>query len=135
MTAPDATALPPADRYGSPRPRRRRLVIAAIATLGVVGTVTAAWLGFLQGSDPVTVTTYGYSNITPEGVDVTFDVNVAPGTPVTCTLEARNDRHAQVGTDDVALPAASGKNTRYTVTLRTSEVASSADAASCRITR
>jgi len=130
-----ATSLPPG-RYGSAPTRRgpRRAVVVTLLAVVVAAAVGGlVLLGLAQGSGP-SVETYGYSVKDAQRVEVTFSVTVKTGTPVVCTIEALNDAHAQVGSKDVQIPAASEQVMRYTATVATAERAVTGVADSCRTT-
>lgn len=129
-------AAPPAGRYGpAPDPRRRRLVVAGLVTLGVLGVAAAVWLGLASAAAPVHWSQVGFRIDGPDAVDVTFQVTRAdPSTPARCTVEAQNSAHGQVGVVEVEVPASADATVRLTTTVRTSEPAVTGLVTSCRTT-
>ncbi len=128
------TAAPPAGRYGpAPDPRRRRLVVVGIATLGALGVAAAVWLGLASAAAPVHWSQVGFSVDGPDSVDVTFQVTRSdPATPALCTVEAQNSAHGQVGVVEVDVPASTDSTVRLTTTVRTSETAVTGLVTTCR---
>lgn len=116
---------PPPGRYGpSPDPGRRRIAVGALWLAGVVGTVGALWLGLGAARTPVTWTDVGFEIDGAEQVVVTFDVARRDASDaVVCTVEALNERYAQVGVVDVEVPAGGEAVRRLQATVRTSEQA------------
>lgn len=119
-----SSPTPPADRYGraGTRPGRRGRV-AAWAAIAAAVAVTA-WLAVAQYRDnPVTADVVGFDVVGPEQVDVEFQVSMPPGTTAVCTVEALSETYAQVGTLEVPVGPSDRRTTRYAVTVRTSELA------------
>ena len=113
-------------RYGrSPGSRRRGRVIAiAVAASFVV--VFAAWVVFaaFDGSgSKLESTDVGYTQTSDRSLDVQYTISVAPGTPVSCAVQAQSEKFAIVGWKIVHLPAATQHSTTYTTSLVTSEPA------------
>ncbi|MFD6178120.1 MULTISPECIES: DUF4307 domain-containing protein [unclassified Isoptericola] len=127
---------PPADRYGT-RPERRGLgtgAKVAIAAALAAGVGLAAWFSIEQNRrDPVDVDVVSFTVPSPEQVDVTFQVHMPPGTTATCEVEALAPSYAQVGTMQVPVGPSETQTTTYTVTVRTSEEATSAVVESCDV--
>ncbi|MFE7407508.1 DUF4307 domain-containing protein [Isoptericola sp. NPDC057559] len=127
---------PPADRYGT-RPERRGLgtgakVAIAAALAAAVGV--AAWFTVEQNRrDPVDVNVVSFDVRDAEQVDVTFQVHMPAGTTATCEVEALAPSYAQVGTLEVPVGPSEQLTSTYTVTLRTSEEATSAVVESCDV--
>ncbi|MGF0117827.1 DUF4307 domain-containing protein [Promicromonospora sp. Marseille-Q5078] len=128
---------PPADRYGT-RPERRGLgtggkVAIGAALAAAVGL--AAWFSVEQNRrDPVDVDVVSFDVRDAEQVDVTFQVHMPPGTTAVCEVEALAPSYAQVGTLDVPVGPSETQTSTYTVTLRTSEEATTAVIESCDVT-
>jgi len=125
---------PPADRYGAPRGRRplgtgAKVAIGA-ALAAAVGV--AAWFSVEQTRrDPVDVDVVGFDVRDAEQVDVTFQVHMPPGTTALCEVEALAPSYAQVGAIEVPVGPSESRTSVYTVTLRTSEEATTAVVESC----
>lgn len=90
---------PPEGRYGrAPSTGGRRRVVAAIATLGVVGTAGVVWLGISTAQPDVSWKDVGYTVHGDASVDVAFDVIRAdPATPVRCRVKALTSHYVEAG--------------------------------------
>ncbi|QSB13951.1 DUF4307 domain-containing protein [Natronosporangium hydrolyticum] len=106
-------AFPPG-RYGRRRDprrlgsRRTRLVVAAAATTAVIlaGTVVAVTFGEQYGPGrPYEATVERFYDVTDEQVVVEFSVVVPPGETAVCAVRARSRDGAEVGRDEVRIPA------------------------------
>jgi hypothetical protein len=132
--APGTPARPPAGRYGpEPTVRRRRLAIAAIAALAVVGLAVVVAIGIRFASEPVRHKLVGFDVVDSERVDVTFEVSMEPGTVAECTVDTMADSYAQVGTLDVTVGPVDTLESRWTVSVATSELATTGVVESCRV--
>lgn len=113
-----------ADRYGHGR-ARGSLGAGARVAIGVAlaaGVAVAAWFAVeQQRQDPVSFTDVGFSIVSAEQVDVTFDVSMPPGMRATCTLVALNPSYAQVGALQVQVGPNEDRTARYTAEVRTTE--------------
>ena len=127
-------ARPPAGRYGpEPSPARKRLAVVAIAVLAVIGLAVVVVIGVRFASEPVRHKVVGFDVVSSERVDVTFEVSMAPGTTAVRTLDAMADSYAQVGTVDVTVGPVEDLESRWTVPVRTSELATTGVVQSCRV--
>ncbi|MEL7976826.1 DUF4307 domain-containing protein [Isoptericola sp. F-RaC21] len=135
---------PPADRYGTRPGRgegrpdgRRGLGTGAKVAIGVVlaaAVGVAAWFSVEQNRrDPVTVDVVGFDVRDAEQVEVTFQVHMPPGTTAVCDVEALAQSYAQVGTLEVPVGPSTTQTSTYTVTVRTSEEATTAVVESCDV--
>jgi hypothetical protein len=128
----DGPLRPPAGRYGpEPTVRRRRLAIAGIALAAVVGLAVAVVIGLRSASTPVRFQDVGFKVVSSEQVDVTFDVFMDPGTSARCTIDALAESYAQVGTVDVTVGPVDTGESRWTVSVATSELATTGVVDSC----
>lgn len=128
------TTAPPAGRYGpTGTSGRRRRNVTVLAVLGAALVAGVSWLALGGHSQDVSYETYGYKKLSAEQVTVTFDVTAPKGSTVECTVDALNEGHAQIGTHDFRLGPSSAAQTRYTVTLQTSEPAVSGTVDACRL--
>lgn len=124
---------PPVGRYGpAPTATRRRLAIAGIVAAAVVGVGITIWIGLGQASTPVRYDDFGFKVIDSEQIDVTFQVSMEPGTQAECTIDALAESYAQVGTVDVVVGPSDQLEGRYTVSVATSELATTGIVESCR---
>jgi hypothetical protein len=128
--SPQAAALPgtddPWDETDGVRPRPKLSVGAriAVAVALAAGVAIAAWFTIADTQrDPVTFTDVGFSVASPEEVDVTFDVSMPPGTEAVCTVTALSRNFAEVGAVDVEVGPDTARTTRHTVTIATTELA------------
>ncbi len=136
-----STPTPPADRYGRRRPvgatadgpgRAAKVAIGAALAAAVALT---AWFAAEQARrNPVTADVVSFSVTSTEEIDVTFQVHMPPGTTAVCTVEALAPSHAQVGTIDVPVGPSEGRTSGYTVTVRTSEEATTGVVDRCVVT-
>ncbi|GLY58011.1 MAG: DUF4307 domain-containing protein [Cellulosimicrobium funkei] len=131
--SPSTPLRPPAGRYGpEPTERRRRLAVVGIVLVAVVGLAVTFVIGLRYANEPVRFKDFGYTVVSPERVDVTFEVYMDPGTTATCTLDALAESYAQVGTVDVTVGPVEVTESRYTVSVATSELATTGIVQSCR---
>ena len=129
---PPATApTRPADRYGD-RPSRRGPALVALAVAGALFVAWVIWAGAGMAGGQVRWTDVGYRVVDDTTVQVTFSVSKDPGATAVCTIEALNERFAQVGlaTDEVG--PADQRAVLRTVTVRTAERAVTGVVESCR---
>ena len=116
----------PWDEGDGVRPRPRLSVGARIAVVLALaaGVAIAAWFTIVDTQrEPVTFVDVGFSVESPEEVRVTFDVSMPPGTEAVCTVTALSRNFAEVGAVDVEVGPESGRTTRQTVTIATTELA------------
>ncbi|WP_265523506.1 DUF4307 domain-containing protein [Oerskovia flava] len=127
---------PPADRYGGAPGRggRRALLIAGTAFVAL-GVGFAAWFATNLASDPVRAAdVIGFDVVDSETITVTFSVTMTPGTTATCTLDALAPSYAQVGTREVVIGPVEESLTTYTVSIATSELATTGVLEGCTAT-
>jgi hypothetical protein len=116
----------PWDEADGVRPRPKLSVGARIAVAAALaaGVALAAWFTIVDTQrDPVTFTDVGFSVTSPEAVDVTFQVSMPPGTEAVCTVTALSQSFAEVGAVDVEVGPDEARTTRHTVTVATTELA------------
>lgn len=116
----------PWDEADDVRPRPKLSVGAriAVALALTAGVAIAAWFTIVDTQrDPVTFTDVGFSVTSAEAVDVTFDVSMPPGTEAVCTVTALSKSYAEVGAVDVEVGPDEARTTRHTVTVGTTELA------------
>ncbi len=97
----------------------------------LLATLVAIWFG-ISATKGVQWSDAGHQVVSDTQVQVTFDVIHQDGRPVSCTLEAQDESHGQVGVLTVQLPADSRDAVRYTRTLRTVTRAVTGTVDSCR---
>lgn len=132
---------PPADRYGRRAPGGatadglgRAAKVAIGAALAAAVALTAWFAAEQTGRNPVTADVVSFSVPSPERIDVTFQVHMPPGTTAVCTVEALAPTYAQVGTVDVPVGPSEGRTSGYTVTVQTSEEATTGVVDRCVVT-
>ncbi|BDZ44672.1 hypothetical protein GCM10025866_05810 [Naasia aerilata] len=85
----------------------------------VVFTAWVVWAG-LDGSAPtIDATDTGYDIVGDDQVAVRFSLNVDPGTPVRCAVQALDDHFEVVGWKVVDVPASEERVRSLTETIRT----------------
>ncbi|KQV07501.1 hypothetical protein ASC63_09565 [Leifsonia sp. Root112D2] len=117
-----------ASRYGRSRTRSRRdrWWIAGVALAFVaVFTAWVVWAGLDDGAGSLEATDTAHTIVDAHTVSVSFSINVAPGTPVNCALEAMNETFTIVGWKVFSYPATTQRVTAHTETLRTTELSNS----------
>ncbi|WP_159797983.1 DUF4307 domain-containing protein [Puerhibacterium puerhi] len=150
------SSVPPADRYGR-RPRhpapsapapgdeelepedggrgRTRLSRRALVAVWAAIAACVAAAGFLAWSqhraNPVTVDVVSYRVLDAESVEVELQVSMPPGTTAVCTVEALSESYAQVGALQVPVGPSDRQTTRYAVTVRTSQLATTGVVEGC----
>jgi hypothetical protein len=132
-TAPP-TPVRPAERYGDvPSRRRRRVVVAAVAVLAVVGVAFVVWAGLAAAQREVRWDDVGYRVVDDTTVELTFNVVKDPGATVECRLQALSGSFAQVGLATVEVGPAPERAVQRTATIRTQERAVTAVVDTCRV--
>ena len=122
-----------AERYGrTPANRRRTLLFGGIVAAGVLVVVVAwvVWVGLFSPAASLESRDIGFSG--PGGgplteqdssVDIRFEVTAEPGQPVSCALQALNERFAIVGWKVVDLPAETERTRAFVENVRVTEPA------------
>jgi hypothetical protein len=111
-------------RYGRTSASRRRAVVWAVVVGAAVLAVSAAWViwvGVFGPSASLDTRDTAFEIAADESVDVRFDVTVAPGTAVSCALQALNERFAIVGWKIVHLPPGETRTRSFEENIRTTE--------------
>lgn len=124
-------------RYGRTRSRRvRARTIAIIAGAGVliVALAWVVWVGLFTPSASIETQDVGFTVVDSHTIDLTEQVSADPGSRVSCSFEALNEKFAIVGWKVVELPPATTRNRVFTERLRTSEPAVSGLIGSCWLT-
>lgn len=118
-TAPDLDA-----RYGRSS-RSKHVEKRVLWTLGgIIAVVFGAWVVLVafDGSAATLETTDVAHRIVDEhSVDVSFSLNVAPGTATACAVQALNEDHAIVGWKVLEVPPSDQRNRVITENVRTSQ--------------
>ena len=126
-----------AARYGRTRTRsRRERVLGWSVGVGILlaATLWVWWVSQEAASSQLQSRTIAHEIIDDSTVQVTFEVSVDTGTPVTCAIEALNPAYGIVGWVQVELPAASAHTTAHRLEVRTSELANTGLVSECWVT-
>jgi hypothetical protein len=121
-------------RYGRTRSRRiRTRTIAVVAGAGVllVAVAWVLWVGLFGATASIETQDVGYTVVDSHAIDIRSQVSADPGTKVSCSIQALNEKFAIVGWKIVTLPAVTGRNRVFTERVRTSEPAVSGLIGSC----
>jgi hypothetical protein len=124
------------ERYGRGGASRRRPAVAAAIVAALVALGFIAWVTIDQ-RPALTWDDVGYHVVSDGVTEVTFDVSFSRGAggavrpSAVCTVAALNDLRTEVGRRDVRVQAGPKGRVRATVTLRTSEPATTGLVASC----
>lgn len=114
------------------RPDRRWWLVGGL--LGLLATAGVVWFGLSATQDTISSQIVTFDGAERE-VTVVYEVTRPPGTPLTCTIEVVDNKHASVGRVDVEVPASERETTRESATVRTTTRASNVDAPECRDAR
>jgi hypothetical protein len=125
------------DRYGRQNtPGRRRLLLGVGAVALVASLAFVGWLS-LFGRASVNWDDIGFHVLSDAQVEVTFDANFSRSGDgndrprAICTIQALNSLGTEVGLQDVTVQAGPGGRVRATVTMQTSERATTGLVKSC----
>lgn len=115
-----------AERYGrTSGSRRRRVILAVIVGAAVLATtiVWVIWAGLFSPAASLESRDLGFSTLPDESVEVRFEVTTAPGTDVSCALQALNEDYGIVGWKIVALAPSDTRTRQFSQIVRTAEPA------------
>ena len=121
-------------RYGRTRARRLRTrTVAIIAGAGVllVAVAWVLWVGLFGATASIETQDVGYTMVDTHTIDVRSQVSTDPGTKVSCSIQALNEKFAIVGWKVITLPAVADRNRVFTERVRTSEPAVTGSIGSC----
>ncbi len=124
-------------RYGRTRSRRiRARTIAIVAGAGVLLAVVAwvLWVGLFGTSASIETQDVGYTVVDSHTIEIRSQLSTNPGTKVSCSIQALNEKFAIVGWKIVNLPAVTDRNRVFVERIRTSEPALSGLIGSCWLT-
>ena len=100
----------------------------------LAATLWVWWVSQEAASSQLQSRTIAHEIIDDSTVQVTFEVSVDTGTPVTCAIEALNPAYGIVGWVQVELPPASAHTTAHRLEVRTSELANTGLVSECWVT-
>jgi hypothetical protein len=114
------------ERYGhTPRSKRNTKWLALTTGVGFA-VVLVAWLwwaGLAQPTAQYETRDLGWERVDDRSVSVRFEVSVAPGTPMSCAVQALNAQYGIVGWVIVDLPESEQRTRVFNQLVRTSETA------------
>lgn len=125
-------------RYGRTRGRRRRAVVIAVVAGGAVLAAAIAWVvwvGLFTPASSIDNQDIGYTHVDASTLRVTEQISTNPGTRVTCSFEALDEKFAIVGWKVVDIPASAQRTFTYSETLRLSQPAVNGTVGGCWLTR
>ncbi|MEO6825933.1 MAG: DUF4307 domain-containing protein [Microbacteriaceae bacterium] len=113
-----------AQRYGTgphDQTRRRWWIAGTAAALLALFIGWLAWSGSATSPGNLLATDTAHTIIDAHRISVSFEVNVDPGHPVSCALQALSPQFAVVGWKVVSLPASEHRTRTVTEDLRTTQ--------------
>ena len=114
------------ERYGrtarSSRNNRTIGIVTAVGFAAVLG-VWLWWGGVLETPSQLQYRDVGHTIVDKTEVSVTYEVTTAPGTEVTCAVQALSASYGIVGWQILDIPASERWTRVFDTTLRTSEPA------------
>jgi hypothetical protein len=116
MPSPDTDLL--AARYGRTG-TNKRLVVALVSALAVIGVGWVAWAGWVHSSEEVTAVVTSYAVTSDTTTEVTVRVDRSSGDAVECDVYAQAADHSRVGERVLRVPAGDAGQVVTTVTITT----------------
>jgi hypothetical protein len=110
------------DRYGrarATRPRRALIGVIAAVTFAIVLIAWVVWGGLLAPAAQIEAKDLGYADVTDSRVTVQYQVNVVPGTPARCALQALDEGFGIVGWKVVDIPSSPERVRTFATEVRT----------------
>ncbi|HET8956898.1 MAG TPA: DUF4307 domain-containing protein [Microcella sp.] len=114
------------ERYGRTArddTRTKRILVIGGVLFTLVFGAWVVWGGLSGTNAELEVRELGYRDLTDTSITVAWEVSVAPGTEVSCAVQALNANFGIVGWRVVDLGASDERTRVFTETLRTSEQA------------
>ncbi len=114
------------ERYGRTArddTRTKRILIISGALFTLVFGAWVVWGGLSGTNAELEVRELGYRDLTDTSITVAWEVSVAPGTEVSCAVQALNANFGIVGWRVLELGSSDQRTRVFTETLRTSEQA------------
>ena len=122
-----------AERYGGPRPTRRRITIAASAALAVVFLGWLAWVMLDQGDPAVTSDIVSFDVVDQHTSTATFTVvRRTVDVEASCLLRAQAPDHSVVGELNLTVGPGGPERATLTEAIRTEREATSVSVVGCR---
>ena len=127
MSASPSGSSDLADRYGAPRPGRRRALQAGAAVVVAAFLGWLAWAAWAQTTPPVDSEFHGFAVLDDRTVEAYLDVALTDeDLAARCVVRALADDHTLVG--ELAFEPTDGRNE---VTIRTERRATTVDLVGC----
>lgn len=126
------------ERYGrTPQRRRRGVVVAVLVGAAVLATAVAwvIWVGLFTPGAAIDTQDVGYTHVNASTVSITEQISADPGTRVTCSFEALDEKFAIVGWKVVDIPPSTQRTFRHTETVRISQPAVNGTVGGCWLTK
>ncbi|MCW2764177.1 MAG: hypothetical protein JWO11_136 [Nocardioides sp.] len=119
-----------AERYGSPEPWRRRVLVGACVVVALAFVGWVGWTTWSHANPEVTSELISFDVVDEHSATAVVEVRLAgDGVDATCSLQAFAEDHTLVGTLSFTPDPAAGE--RYEEVLRTERRATSVDLVGC----
>ncbi len=115
-----------ADRYGAPRPGRRRLLLVAVVLVAAVCLGWLGWTAWFHATPDVRSELVGFSVVSTHETTAEVDVSVGDGVEASCTVRAYSSDHSTVG--ELTFEPRNGRNS---LAVRTEREATSIENIGC----
>ncbi|MCW2797738.1 DUF4307 domain-containing protein [Nocardioides sp.] len=126
MTSQDLLA----ERYGAPRPWRRRVIVGGCVVLALVFLGWVGWTTWSNATPEVTSELVSFKVVDEHSASAVVDVRLADDkVAAACTLQAFAEDHSLVGT--LTFTPDPGAGERYEEVIRTERRATSVDLTGC----
>ncbi|MGQ4508257.1 DUF4307 domain-containing protein [Dermabacteraceae bacterium P13115] len=120
------------DRYGtSVSITGKRLRLAGIVALGVLFLAAVLWVAWSVSSPDVRSKMVSYQHVSDTEMRLEFQVSRAPGTVLSCAVQALDSHRAQVGFANVPVPASDSRDSLVSADVTTVGGAVSAEVMRC----
>jgi hypothetical protein len=121
-------------RYGrTPQRRRRAVVIAVLVGTAVIAAavVWVIWVGLFTPGAAIDNQDVGYQHVNASTLRITEQISTDPGTRVTCSFEAVDERFAIVGWKVVDIPPSTARTFTHSEAVRISQPAVNGTVGAC----
>ena len=125
-TAPSSSGPDLADRYGTPSPVRRRVLVGALALLVAGGLAWLAWAAWFHATPAVQSELVAWAVVDDHEVGASVNVELEDEAQASCLVRAIAADHTTVG--EVAFEPVDGRNE---VSVRTERRATSVELVGC----
>jgi Domain of unknown function (DUF4307) len=115
-----------AERYGTPSPVRRRVLVLVVATVAAASLGWLAWTAWFHSSPAVESELASYDIVDDNRATAVLEVDLEEGVVASCRVRAFADDHTIVG--ELAFEPVDGRNE---VTVRTERRATSVERIGC----